>query len=132
MEQVSIMKKPIKLSKLQLRNLINEAIEVKPAGEPEPFQIDEKFGTFDVKDQVDNVGMMPHNFESAHHEIFYQALQPVVNDMVKASMDIYDTGFAPEGRARAESDVKHAAEQMREELLEVVAKWSEEIVARIV
>jgi hypothetical protein len=129
------MKKVIKLSPKQLRSLISEAIESKPAGEQEPFQIDEKFGTYDVTDTTqysdDESYIMPHNFESAHHELFHQALQPVVDEMVKASMEIFDAGFAPEGHKRAESDVKHAAEQMREELLAVVAKWSEEIVSRI-
>lgn len=130
------MKKALKLSRKQLRGLINEAIESKPAGAPEPFQMDEKFGTYDVDDRMlgsdDEPYLMPHNFESAHHELFHQALQPVVDEMVKASMEIYDAGFTPEGKKRAESDVKHAAEQMREELLAVVAKWSEEIVSRIV
>lgn len=118
--------KPIKLDRAGLRRLLSEAIQTKRPGEPEPFAVDEAFGTFDRENTYDDMGMMPHNFESSHHELFYQALQPVVDEFVKSMMEVYDAGMSPEGHKGADASVKKMAEEMRKELLTVVEKWTEE------
>lgn len=131
-------RKPVKLNRVGLRRIVSEAIQVKQPGEAEPYSLDEKFGAYNVGDRYDMGAedggdtMMPHNFESAHHELFHQALQPVVDEFVKALGEIHDAGFAPEGREQTMRELKNIGEEMREELLKVVEKWTEEGLDRTV
>lgn len=117
-------------------NVIQEAIEHKQWGMPEPMG--EAFGSFDVdlkggsEDEDGHHVMMPHNFEAAHEELFYQALQPVVDEFVSSLMEMYEAGFAPEGHDAAREDLENTAEEMREELMKVIAKWTDEGIDRIV
>lgn len=129
-------RKPVKLGRVGLRRIVSEAILVKQPGQSEPFQMDEKFGTYDVDDRYDlgaesGDTMMPHNFESAHHELFHQALQPVVDEFIKSLTEIFEAGMAPEGRDWAKKELKTVGEEMREELLKVIEKWTEEGLDRI-
>jgi hypothetical protein len=127
--------KPVKLNKLQLRSLLREAIQGRQPGEPEPFQMTEKFGAYDVENRYDmgeEEPMMPHNFEATHKELFSQALDPVVGEFVEGLMEMYDAGFAPEGREGARKACEAAGQEMKAELMSVIEKWLEEGIDRIV
>jgi len=113
------MKRAITLSRKQLRKIINEAISIKPAGEPEPFQINDE--TLDTTSQ---------KFESARHKAFHEALQPVVDETIRSLVEISDN-LSISDREETEEQIKYVAEQMREELLGVISERSEEIVSRI-
>lgn len=129
-------RKPIKLNKAQLRSLLREAIQVRQPGEPEPFQIDEKFGPYDAVDRYDmgdeGSSMMPHNFEATHKVIMEEALEPVLKEFVDGLMEMHEAGFAPEGREWARKRCQETAQEMKAELMQVIEKWLEEGIDRIV
>lgn len=145
------MKKPLKINQKQLRNLINEAIQSIPFGQaaetleklygtPEITQpqIDEKFGPYDASDRYDSGfepeenSMYPHNWEQTHKVIFEEALEPVIKEFTKGLMEMHEAGFAPEGREGARRQVEFAAQEMKVELMDVIEKWLNEGLDRIV
>ncbi len=88
----------------------------------------ESWGTYDntgVPGQETGEGMHPVNFEHAQREIFSTALELVKEEFITSMLDIYDAGFAPEGRKFAHKELVALSEQLREELLKVVEKYTE-------
>lgn len=127
------MKKLTKINESMLKSLIKEAIQGKKFGEAEPYQISEEgektWGAFDAEGlpgQDTAEPMATVNYPNMHKDMFHQALQPVVDEFVDTLVNIHKDGFAPEagGYKGAEREAARIAEEMREELLEVIAKWS--------
>lgn len=95
----------------------------------------EAWGAYDnegLPGQEQELGMYPSNFEHAHKEIFTQALEPVIEQYKMALLDIYDAGFAPEGRKHAAREIDRLAEQLRQALLDKIETYTEKGVDHIV
>jgi hypothetical protein len=116
------MKKPVKITQGQLRSLINEAIQHRPAGTPEPMH--EELGPWDARGfpgQETEDGMMAWNFEAAQKELFSQALTPVIDEFMLAIKEGYQEGN-PDWDPQAEAILSDVAEELRTEILAVIAK----------
>jgi len=115
-------KRPIKITQGQLRNLIKEAIQHRPAGTPEPMH--EEMGPWDARGfpgQEKEDVMSAWNFEGAQKELFSQALTPVIDEFTNALKEGYQDGN-PDWDPQAEAILGEHANLLREEILEVIAK----------
>jgi hypothetical protein len=140
----------MKLTPNMLRGLIKEAIQSREPGSPlwtpektKRTRKTEAFGAFNAepvpyspssRTRRAPVEMKDINFESAHKELFSQALNSVVEEFIETMRERFDSEYNPLGEpdedgttehmmGEFESELVYISEEMREDLLKSISEW---------
>ncbi len=131
-------KQVVKLSQISLRRLISEAIETRQPGSPlftpPKDKISERFGAWDRDMKTDsgnedddtNMGMMPHNFETAAKETFSIVLDKVAEAFVDTHMDMIEAGFSPESHDAYREQLMEKALKLKQAMMGLIEEYSDE------